>query len=214
MVISPWKLFLKQHPVKKYAKGQMIICQDTSPQYCFVLRKGFVKTYVITAEGNEKPISFEGKNDIFPVDVVFGHSDGAKYFYDAYTDCEISQVPAAEFVQYIKEHPRVLHRMFNYLIRRTLTYHDHIASLEQAKAVDKLLYALRLLTSRFGKQITRTRAQMTLPLTQQDLANFLGLTRETTGAQLKTLERDGIIRYHRQQYLIDTERLAMLIEQR
>lgn len=209
-----WRKFLSSYPLKQYDKGQLIVCQDTVPTSCFIVKKGFVKTYLITAEGNEKPISFEGHNDIFPVDTIFGHSEEAKYFYEAYTPCEIYQIPKNEFVAFIKEHPRLFSRLFHYLIRRTLDYHEHISSLEQAKAIDKLICALNLLVKRFGKQIAKSRALMTLPLTQQDLANFLGLTRETTGTQLKALERDGILQYRRQRYVVHTDRLATLVEER
>src|SRR5688572_20004909 len=97
-----WRKFLLKYPLKQYEKGQLVVCQDSSPNNCFIIRKGFVKAYVITGEGNEKPISFEGRNDIFPVDVVFGHSDEAKYFYEAYTDCAVHQIPRDEFLAFIK----------------------------------------------------------------------------------------------------------------
>ncbi|HSW80884.1 MAG TPA: Crp/Fnr family transcriptional regulator [Candidatus Saccharimonas sp.] len=209
-----WRKFLVNYPCKHYEKGQLIVCQDTSPTSCFFIKKGFVKTYVITAEGNEKPITFESRHDIFPVDTVFGHSEEAKYFYEAYTDCDIYQIPQGDYVQFMKDHPRLFSRLFHYLIGRTLDYHQHISSLEQAKAVDKLICALSMLVKRFGKQIAKSRSHMTLPLTQQDLANFLGLTRETTGTQLKVLEREGILQYRRQKYVIHTERLQTLVEER
>lgn len=212
--MNAWRSFIEKYPVKKYEKGQIIICQDTCPSSCFIISKGFVKTYLITAEGTEKPISFEGKNDIFPMDNVFGHSEEAKYFYEAYTSAEIHTVPREDFVQFVHNQPHFFKRMFNYLIRRTLDYHDHISSLEQAKAFDKLICALNFLTKRFGREVTKSRAHMTLPLTQQDLANFLGLTRETTGVQLKALEQDGIIRYKRQRYMVNTSRLNDVVQQR
>ncbi|HSE60882.1 MAG TPA: Crp/Fnr family transcriptional regulator [Candidatus Saccharimonadales bacterium] len=212
--MEDWRTFLANYPCKRYEKGQLIVCQDTSPNCCYVIKSGFVKTYLITAEGNEKPLSFEARNDFFPVDTTFGHSEEARYFYEAYTDCEIYQIPRAEYVKFINDHPRIFTRLFHYLIKRTLDYHEHISSLEQAKAVDKLICALHLLVKRFGKQVAKSRAHMTLPLTQQDLANFLGLTRETTGTQLKALEREGILQYHRQKYVIHTDRLATLVEER
>lgn len=212
--MEEWRKFLANYPCKQYGKGKLIVCQDTAPASCYFIKKGFVKTYLITAEGNEKPLSFESRNDIFPVDTIFGHSEKAKYFYEAYTDCDIYQIPREEYVQFMKDHPRIFTRLFHYLIGRTLDYHEHISSLEQAKSIDKLLCALNMLVKRFGKQVAKSRAHMTLPLTQQDLANFLGLTRETTGTQLKALEREGILQYRRQKYVIHTDRLAMLLEER
>jgi CRP/FNR family transcriptional regulator len=212
--MNAWRSFITKYPMKTYDKGQMIICQDSTPSSCYIINKGFVKAYLITAEGTEKPISFEGKNDIFPVDTVFGHSEEAKYFYAAYTPAEIHAVPSEDFVQFVHGQPRFFKRMFNYMVGRTLDYHEHISSLEQAKAFDKLLCALNFLTKRFGREVTKSRAHMTLPLTQQDLANFLGLTRETTGVQLKALEQGGILRYKRQRYMINTARLnAAIAEQ-
>lgn len=212
--MDAWRNFLEQYPLKRYDKGQIIVCQDTKPSSCFIVRDGFVKAYSITNEGAEKPISFEGKNDIFPVDLVFGPSEEAKYFYEAYTNAEIYSVPNDDFVHFTQAQPRRFKRLLNYLIKRTLDYHEHISSLEQAKAFDKLVCALHLLTKRFGRDVTKSRTHMTLPLTQQDLANFLGLTRETTGMQLKTLEQNGVVRYKRQQYMIDTNRLSAIVEQR
>jgi CRP/FNR family transcriptional regulator, anaerobic regulatory protein len=212
--MDEWKNFLAEYPCKRYEKGQLIVCQDAATHCCYYIKKGFVKAYVITSEGNEKPLSFEGRHDIFPVDTTFGQSDEAKYFYEAYTDCEIYQIPREEYVRFMHEHPRVFTRLFHYLIKRTLDYHEHISSLEQAKAVDKLVCALNMLVKRFGKQVAKSRSHMTLPLTQQDLANFLGLTRETTGTQLKALEREGILQYRRQKYVIHTDRLATMVDER
>lgn len=213
-VMKEWRKLLAEYPAKEYSKGQLIICQDTSPQHCYLIKSGFVKAYIITSEGSEKPISFESKRDIFPVDTTFGHSQEAKYFYEAYTDCEIHPIPREKYVAFMKDHPLLFNRLFHYMIGKTIDYHEHISSLEQAKAIDKLICALDLLVRRFGKQIAKSRSHMTLPITQQDLANFLGLTRETTGTQLKALEREGILRYHRQKYVIHTDRLATLVDER
>src|SRR6266568_5601647 len=113
--MDEWRKLLAQHPPKAYSKGQLIVCQDTSPKHCYLIKKGFVKAYVITAEGSEKPISFEGRRDIFPVDTTFGHSPEAKYFYEAYTDCDIYQIPREEYVAFMKAHPLLFNRLFHYL---------------------------------------------------------------------------------------------------
>jgi len=212
--MEEWRQFLARWPLKTYDKGQMILYQDANPNCCYLVRNGFIKAYLITADGNEKPISFEGRGDMFPIDWIFGHSSEARYFYDAYTDAQVYHIPREALLNLLSEHPQHFNRLFHYMIRRTLDYHHHISSLEQAKAVDKLLFALNLLVGRFGKQTENGRSHMLLPLTQQDLANFLGLTRETTGAQLKRLEKLGVIDYKRQHYEINRQKLNSLIAER
>ncbi len=205
---------LTKYPLKRYDKGQIILCEGMVPTCCYIIRSGFVKTYEITADGDEKPISFDTKNDLFPVAWAFDRSDKANFYHQAYTDCEIYQVPREDFLQYVQTKPKLSYRFLHYLLDRCFDYQAHVRSLEQAKAADKLLHALNFLTYRFGKKVARSRVRMLLPLTQQDLANFLGLTRETTGTQLKQLEKKGIIRYRRQKYIVDKEQLDKLIEER
>ena len=89
---------------------------------------------------------------------------------------------------------------------------QHIHSLEQAKASDKIMHAFHFLARRFGEKLDNANVKMLLPLTQQDLANFLGLTRETTGAQLKDLQQKGVITYQQQQYIVHTDRLRAALE--
>lgn len=183
-----------------------------APTCCFVVRTGFAKTYTIATNGDEKPISFDGADDLFPVSWAFGKAEVSDFYHQAHTDCEIYQIPREDFLRIVETKPKLLNRFMHYLLDRCLDYQSHVRSLEQAKAADKILHALNFLTHRFGKKVARSRVRMLLPLTQQDLANFLGLTRETTGTQLKKLERRGVIYYSRQNYLIDKEKLESLLE--
>jgi CRP-like cAMP-binding protein len=212
--MEEWRQFLAKWPLKTYDKGQMILYQDASPTSCYLVRDGFIKAYLITADGNEKPISFEGRGDMFPIDWIFGHTNQARYFYDAYTTTQVYQIPREALLSLLSEEPKHFNRLFHYMIRRTIDYHHHISCLEQAKAVDKLLLALHLLVSRFGRRTEDGHSHMLLPLTQQDLASFLGLTRETTGAQLKQLEKLGVLSYKRQRYIINHRKLDALIAER
>lgn len=52
-----------------------------------------------------------------------------------------------------------------------------------------------------------------LPLTQQDLANFMGLTRETTSIELKKLQDQKILSYRQQKYTVHTNRLNELLDE-
>lgn len=205
---------ISQFPVRHYDKGQQIIFQDMVPTCCYVIRSGFVKTYAITPSGDEKPVSFDGKDDVFPMAWAFGKADTAFYYHQAYTDCELYHIPREDFLHIVQSRPKMLYRFTQYLLDRCIDYQAHISSLEQAKACDKLMHALNFLTYRFGQKLARSKIRVLLPLTQQDLANFLGLTRETTGTQLKQLEQQGIIQYHRQKYVVHRDKLERILDER
>ncbi len=190
----------------------MIICEGLAPRRSYVVKAGFVKVFLTTRSGEEKAVSFVTTQDLFPLTWIFGKSDVSLYYYQAYTDCDMYEVPREDLLQHADTDPEMLRRLFDYVLDLDIDLMQHVHSLEQAKASDKLMHAFNFLTRRFGKRITNSRTRMLLPLTQQDLANFLGLTRETTGAQLKKLQNDGVIHYEHQQYIVHTERLRSLLE--
>lgn len=204
--------FLEQFPVRRFQKGEMIICEGLSPRKCYAVKSGFAKVFLTTKSGEEKAVSFLTSHDLFPLTWIFGKSDLSLYYYQAYTDCEMYEINREDLIRHAEEDAGMFRRLFDYTMDHNIDLMQHIHSLEQAKASEKLMYAFHFLTRRFGKKLTKSRTKMMLPLTQQDLANFLGLTRETTGAQLKELQHKGVINYQQQEYVIHTDRLRALIE--
>lgn len=204
--------FLSRFPVRRFQKGEIIVCEGLTPRKCYAVKSGFAKVFLTTKNGEEKAVSFLASHDLFPLTWIFGKTEVALYYYQAYTDCEMYEIPREELVAHAEADPGMFRRLFDYVLELDIDLMQHIHSLEQAKASDKLMYAFSFLTRRFGKKMNSTSTKMLLPLTQQDLANFLGLTRETTGAQLKELQHKGVINYQQQEYVVHTERLRDMIE--
>src|SRR6266550_3867808 len=198
--------FVGHYPVRNFKKGEIIVCQGMVPRGCYVVRSGFVKVFLTTKDGEEKSLGFDSIHDLLPLTWIFGRTKSAIYYYQAFTDCEAYEIPRGDLVHYLYTQPELFHKLFEKVLDLNIDLLQHIQSLEQAKASDKLLYAFSFLVRRFGKRVTQSRVRMLLPLTQQDLANFLGLTRETTGTQLKALQHKGIISYRHQQYIVHTDR--------
>src|SRR6266496_4572535 len=203
---TSFKEFLNKFPVRNFKKGEIVICEGLGPRKCYAIKSGFTKVFLTTKSGEEKAVNFITAQDIFPLTWIFGKTDAALYYYQAFTECDMYEIPREELVRHAEEDPQMFRRLFDYVLDLNIDLMQHIHSLEQAKAADKLMYAFNFLTRRYGKRLTGTKTKMLLPLTQQDLANFLGLTRETTGAQLKDLQQKGVINYQHQQYIVHTDR--------
>jgi CRP-like cAMP-binding protein len=207
-----YALFLSQYRVKSYKKGEIILCEGEIPPAGYVIKKGVVKSYNITSEGQEKPITFDVEHEPFPIGWVFHRIRQAQYFYEALTDCEVYCVPRDELAEHLTANPTMLRASFDSLLKSYLNFQMRINALEQSKAANKVIHTLHYLAVRFGKNIKPNLVQIGLPLTQQDMANIMGLTRETTGIELKKLERAGVIRYRRQNYLVRSDKLNDLLD--
>jgi CRP-like cAMP-binding protein len=204
--------FYKQFHVKKFAKGEIILVQGEVPPASYVIKKGIIKTYNLTAQGEEKPISFDIQNEMFPVGWVFRHLRFAQYYYEAFTDCEVYVIPRDEYINFLKSNPDSMFEQYSGFISRHLNHQMRINALEQSKAASKVVNTIHFLALRFGRDIKKDLVKIQLPFTQQDLANFMGLTRETTGIELKKLQRKGVLTYKRQFYIVHTDKLGELLD--
>ncbi len=182
------------------------------PACAYVIKKGVVKTYNLTSDGQEKPISFDIEMEMFPVGWVFGKLRRTQYFYEAFTNCSVYCVPREQLLTLIKSDSKLLFSYFDYFVSRYLNYQMRVNALEQSKAADKVVHTIHYLCIRFGRDVRKDTVKIQLPLTQQDLANFMGLTRETTGIELKRLEKAGVLDYNRQNYIVKTNKLNELLD--
>lgn len=205
--------FLAGYYARHFQKGEIILVQGEIPECIYIIKKGVIKTYNLTAQGEEKPLSFDVPGELFPMGWLLGQLKWAQYYYEAFTDCDLYCVPRDAYLAFIKDNKDAMYEQLEGLSQRYLNFQMRVNALEQSKAINKVINTLHYLCLRFGKDIKDNAVKIDLPLTQQELANFMGLTRETTGIELKKLQKKGIISYRRQNYVVKTDRLNELLDE-
>lgn len=206
--------FLQQYPVKRFDKGEIVLVQGEVPTCAYFIKSGISKTYNLTAQGEEKPISFDIAGEIFPLGWTFDKVRYAQYYYEAFSNVlEVYCVPPAEYRTFLLKHPEAMKQAFDYFVQKYINFQMRVNALEQSKAASKVLYTIHYLCLSFGRDLKPDVVQIQLPLTQQDLANFMGLTRETTGIELKRLQRQGVLTYKKQNYVVKTDKLGELLDE-
>lgn len=211
--IDPFRLFLQKYHIRKFEKGEIILVQGETPECTYVIKKGVVKTYNLTSQGEEKPLGFDVKGDIFPIAWVFGQSNPVNYYYEAFSDCELYCVPREDYKAYISKSVTRLYSVLDQMVAKHTLYQMRVNALEQSKAAYKILNTIHFLCLSYGSDVRKNAVKIDIPLTQQDLANFMGLTRETTGIELKKLQKLGVLTYKKQNYIVRTDKLNDLLDE-
>lgn len=211
--IDPFRLFLQKYHTRKFEKGEIILVQGETPDCTYVIKKGVVKTYNLTSQGEEKPLGFDTSGDIFPIAWVFGQTNPVNYYYEAFTDCELYCLPREDYKAFISKSISRLYSALEDMVAKHTLYQLRVNALEQSKAALKVLNTIHFLCLSYGSEIKKNTVKIEVPLTQQDLANFMGLTRETTGIELKKLQRTGVLTYKRQNYIVRTDKLNDLLDE-
>lgn len=201
---------LESYALRTFKKGQTVLFQGEVPRYAYVIKQGVVRTYNISANGDEQIISLNSLFDILPETWTLQDMPMAIYFYGAYTDCQIYMVPREEMLAKVAARADLSQFLLQRAMRRHVGARVHINALEQPKSRDKLVHLLHYLLLRFGEDAGKDKVRIDLRLTHQTLADMLGTTRETIALELSRLRREKVIDYHQQLYTINKSKLLSL----
>jgi CRP/FNR family transcriptional regulator len=204
--------FLERHPVRTFRKGEIVVFQGEAPRSAYVVKKGTIKAYNLSVNGDEKPVAFYPVDNVFPATWVYGKLPSAVYYYEAFTpEVELYVIDREAFVSFIKKSPELLYQEMDRLLTDQLGGSLRLNALQHSRASDKLVYTLHYLALTHGKPIKDGRTEITLDLTHQDFANLTGLTRETAATELNRLKKLGVIDYGKNiAYRLDLKRLLQI----
>lgn len=138
--------------------------------------------------------------DIFPVSWAINRA-ASGYFVEAMTPAELWRVPRDQFLQFIRDKPDILFELTRRMLERFLGLMRRMEHLVFGNAHSKVASILLICAERFGRKIGGDRV-IDVPLTHNDIATLVGLTRETVSIEMKKLENKG--------YLISRQRLMVI----
>jgi CRP/FNR family transcriptional regulator, cyclic AMP receptor protein len=202
---------MRDTPVRRFRRGGTILYQGEVPRAAYVVKSGIVKVYNINNRGEEQISTFQMAGELFPTQWIFKVTSNALYYYEAMTDVELYAFSREELLDYIYSNSDVLRQtMEHYLLNYTHVL-QRINALEQTRAADKIMFTLYSLMVRFGEETDPGLYTINVPLSHQNIADMVGLTRETTSLELSKLRREKVITYHGKFYTIERDRLTALI---
>lgn len=204
--------FIQKYPLRKFDKDQILLVQDERPRDILFVKSGFIKGYDINVDGIEQHIWLGAKSDIVPYEWLFNAVDSTLLFYSAFTPLEVYVVNKAELLEFFEKNPDVLLHVAHDLAAKLSELTEKLTATEKPKASEKIVYMLNMLANRFGEEnAAGDKAEIKVPLTQQDIANLLGLTRETVATELKKLKDKGYVYYDKWSFVVHTDKLADLM---
>jgi len=197
--------------VRKFGPGNVIIYQGEVPRSVHMIVKGFVKVYAISPQGEEQIVAFHVPGEVFPSSWIFNKSPGAMFFYEALNDVELLNIQKEIFTQRLQAEPKLMSQMMDYFAGNYASSLIRIHALEQSRAREKLLFTMFFLSMRYSNGSHTRIVEIPFPLTHQNLASLVGLTRETTAMEMNKLKAEEIIDYRKQIYKINVDKLTALM---
>lgn len=187
------KAFFKQSRPQIYKKNEVILRAEEIPSGIFFLYKGYVKNYTFSENGGEFTFIIYRKSDFFPIAWTFNETR-KPYFIETITPCIIYKRTKQDFLNFLLKNPEVMIFIAGKITRRFDGLLERMEHMAFGNAYQKVCSILVILSERFGKETNKKNIIIDIPLTHKDLANLLGVARETVSIELAKLKRDGDIR--------------------
>lgn len=191
-------LFFARFKLINLRKRETFLRPGDMPSGIYYLTKGYVRLYSICEDGQELTLVIYKPGDFFPVVWAFYGGGPSIYSFETFTNAEVRKAPREEFIKFIENNPEVFLEVTKHIITRFQISLRRMEYLTFGTASAQLASVLLI----YGKELGL------IPFTHKDLANLVGVTRETVSIEIKRLERKGIIGYQGKNLLIkNKERL-------
>lgn len=197
MTKQTFAAYFAKFPIHSYKKDWPIVNAGDKLKKIFYLKKGYVRLYSISSEGKDLTLIVYKPGDFFPLFTALLPNVPYRYWVEAMTPCEIVAVPVESFVSFFKQNPQLLLDMTIKIMIRFDGALRRMEYLAFGTAAQRLTSIIVILGERFGKKV-KEGLFIEVPLTHKDLANLVGITRETASVVLGDLRKRGLIDYEHQ----------------
>jgi CRP/FNR family transcriptional regulator len=142
-----------------------------------------------------------------------GLTDGGNYVYtaEAISDATLCRFPRARLENLFARYPALENCLLGMAVTEIAAAHDQVLLLGR-KTVRERAATLLIMLSRRTVGRGRPESPVNLPMSREDIADYLGLTLETVSRTFNTLRREGYIDFTRRGRATDLriDRLAGL----
>jgi len=167
---------------------ETVFAQEEMTTSFYNLLDGVMRLYKLLPDGRRQIVGFALPGDFLGMTATARHSVSA----DAIGAVAICRFSRASFARFVADKPHLLCRINELAVRELSQAQDHMVLLGRRSAEEKVATFLIGWRDRLTRHSDLAKT-VPLPMSRQDIADYLGLTIETVSRTFTKLERDGVI---------------------
>lgn len=190
--------------------GQTLFHEGDPVTRVFTLTKGTIKLYKILADGRRHVAGFMHPGDFLGISVDDEHAFSA----EAVEEAQLCWFPRNRFDDFVDEHGVMERELYHVAAHELAAAQQQLVLLGRKTATERLASFLLMLAKRAEQASRKDASLVRLPMSRSDIADFLGLTKETVSRVFSALRRQRVIRLQEvdEVQILDREALAHLAE--
>jgi CRP/FNR family cyclic AMP-dependent transcriptional regulator len=181
---------------KHYQKRTVIIEKGDESSSLYVLEHGRAKVYVADDGGREIVLRELGPGDHFGELALLGGSPRTASV-ETLTDCDVRLLTGVVFKDFLAKHPEVALSLIRHLVRQVADLTDTASDLALLSVYGRLAKVLVEQSEEEGGRL------ITPPLTQQQIADRVGCSREMVSRIIGDLKTGGYISLEGKRFVLE-----------
>ena len=183
-------LFGRLH-IRAYAAGETVFLMGSAGDSMMAVLSGSVRISVPSPEGKEIVLAILHAGEVFGEIAVL---DGKGRTADAraLTECSLAVLDRREVLSFFERHPQAWLRLVEVLCERLRVTDQHIAEVALLELPARLAKAMLRVSA--AEPDAKGRAAPQVALSQRELGNIVGASRESVNKCLSDWQRRGIVK--------------------
>lgn len=165
-----------------------LVVQDEEARHIFNLTAGVVRLYRLLADGRRQIVGFALPGDFLGL----GMATHNAFTAEAVGPVSACRFPRDAFARFLEEKPHLLMRLHQIATHELTLAQDQMVLLGRRTAEEKVAAFLIAMRDRWAR-VSGAHLHVPLPMSRQDIGDFLGLTVETVSRMMTRLAREKLV---------------------
>ena len=190
------RIIKRRRPLRR---GEHLFEVNTPFRSIYAVHSGSIKTYVPTEDGNEQITGFHLPGELLGLDAISTqrHPCAAK----ALETTSLCEIPYEKLTEIAQQIPSLQHQLLRIMSQEILHDHSLLTLLGKRSAEERLAALLVSLSERY-RQRGFSRTELTLSMSRNDIANYLGMVVETVSRLFTRFQEEGLLQVERKRVRI------------
>lgn len=170
------------------ARGEWLECRENACLRFWIVMSGHAATCTCFRDGRRQILSIECEGDAICGAMAARDSEQK---LEALTDCRICEIDLSRWAAQLREDCAFLAMTFQLLHARLVKSTAHVATLGRLDSNERVTYFL----AEMAMQNDGADGLVTLPMSREDIADYLGLNTDSVSRILSRIRKSGLFRF-------------------
>lgn len=184
-------------------KGDIIVHEGDKSSKLIIINTGIAKLIRTSSIGKEQIIALQSDGDIIGEYYLLSDYEPYNFSIVALSDMNLCTLSKKDMDEILDKHPHLCRSMLTELSKKMIDIENKLQSISITETDSKVAFLLIQLYEKFGYS-SEEGYVIDNPLSREDMANFVGMTRETMSRYLSRLAKDGVIQF------VDKNKIVLL----